>query len=81
MSVVLFAAAGLKSSKDISFVHVMFSWLFVDSCYSTEPDQVFLDRVAVPVGARQAVAVPPPAQRHVPGPGLSSPPLLPSGLP
>lgn len=34
----------------------------------------------VPVGARQAMAVPP-ARRHVPGPGLTSPPLLPSGLP
>lgn len=76
----------LKSSKDISFAHVIFSWLLVDSCYSTEPDQVFwivspYQRL-VPVGARQAVAVPrPPSRRHVPGPGLTSPPLLPSCLP
>lgn len=80
MSVFLLLALRLflKCSKDI------FSYLCVDLCYFNKPNQVFwiigpYERL-VPVGARRAVAVPP-ARRHVPGPCLTSPPLLPSGLP
>lgn len=56
----------LEVQKTSVFTHVIFSWLLVDSCYSTEPDQIFLIvslyHRLVPVGARQAVAAPPPPQ-------------------
>lgn len=79
MSTFLLHTLDLKRSQEISVAHMPLSQ--VDSCYSTEPDQVSWVARLDPVGARQAIAVPPLAWRHVPGPGLSSPPLLPSGLP